>query len=646
MCGITGVYAYAADRVQLDPTLLWRMTDSLAHRGPDGRGIHLDPEARIGIGHRRLSIIDLSEAGHQPMSNDDGSLWITYNGEVYNHAEIRAELEATGVRFHSRTDTEVILRLYEAVGDACTERLSGMFAFAIWDRRRRRLLLARDRIGVKPLFWCDVSGHLFFASEPRALLEHPLVPRRMNPESLYHTLTFLSTPEPETLYAGIHKLAPGHRIVVDDRGPRVERWWNALDAPSLAPEIATDEAAAVSTVREMLRQAVEDRMMSDVPFGVFLSGGLDSSTIVALMARCSDTPVETFSVGYAGSSVGHLNELEHARRIARIYGTNHREVMIDHKSVIDYVPHLVETLDEPVFDPVCIPLYYVSKLARESGIRVIQIGEGSDELFVGYEFYMQAIRFAERLRPLQRLSPRNRKRLHSLISPVLLAIGHRAEVWEELLHRVLCEKEVFWGGAILASDPMKAELMPEFAGRYSSLGVIERYYREIDEQWPGADTVQRMTYVELRQRLPELLLARADKITMAASIEGREPFLAHPLVEFALRLPQAQKIQGGQTKSILRKAVADLIPHDLVHRRKIGFPAPISSWFLEQDLGRKMAATLRASPLVEEGYLDGDAVNRLAEEHLGRTRDHGNLLWTLFLLTLWHRRWIQGQRIA
>jgi asparagine synthase (glutamine-hydrolysing) len=310
------------------------------------------------------------------------------------------------------------------------------------------------------------------------------------------------------------------------------------------------------------------------------------------------------------------------------------------------MPELVETQDEPVFDPVCVPLYFVSKLARESGVRVIQIGEGSDEIFVGYGFYLQAIRFAERLRVLRRLSPRNRDLLHGLVSPLLLAIGHRAEIWEELLRRVLYEKEVFWGGAILASDRQKAEMMPELTGRYSSWSMIERYYREIDERWPQADTVQRMTYIELRQRLPELLLARADKITMAASIEGREPFLAYDVVNFALRLPQAVKIRGGRTKAILRNAVADLIPADLLHRRKQGFPAPMSSWFLEEDLGRMMSGTLRTSPLVEEGYLDGDTVNRLAEEHLGRKRDHGTLLWTLLSMTLWYRRWIQGERIA
>lgn len=642
MCGITGVHAYQNVAFRLDEATLWRMTDSLAHRGPDGRGVHLDPAARIGLGHRRLSIIDLSPAGAQPMTTDEGATWIVYNGEVYNHRALRAELEGRGVHFRSQSDTEVILRLYEAEGDACVERLVGMFAFAIWDGPRRRLFLARDRIGVKPLLWSDVGGHLLFASEPRALLHHPLIRRELDPQSLSHALTFLSTPVPGTMFAGIHKLPAGHRMVVDERGPRIERWWSALDAPRLSPDVYANETNLAKTLRGMLDRSVEERMMSDVPFGVFLSGGLDSSANVALMARHSDGPVQTFSVGYRGRGVDHLNELEHARRIAQMYGAQHHEVVIDHKSVIDYLPQLVEHLDEPVFDPVCVPLYYVSKLARESGIRVIQVGEGSDELFVGYEFYLQAIRFSERLRFLRHLSKRARDRLHAVISPLLLAIGHRAVNWEELLRRALYE-DVFWGGAILAGDRQKAHLLRSTSRLESGWSVIARFYDEIDARSPEADTVQRMTYVELCQRLPELLLARVDKITMAASIEGREPFLTHPLVEFALRLPQSVKIRGGRTKAILKDAVADLLPEDLLKRRKQGFPAPMSMWFLEDELGDLLARTLESSSLVRAGYFDGEALGRLVREHRGRHADHGTLLWTLALLSLWHRRWIEGR---
>jgi asparagine synthase (glutamine-hydrolysing) len=641
MCGITGVFAYGAGRLDLAEATLWRMTDSLAHRGPDDRGIHVDPEARLALGHRRLSIIDLSAAGHQPMPNDDRSLWIVFNGEIYNHSAIRAELEAEGFRFRTRCDTEVILKLYEKMGERCVERFLGMFAFALWDAKRQRLFLARDRIGIKPLYWCDVGGQLIFGSEARALLEHPAVPRELDLESLYHNLTFLSTPAPRTMFAGIQRLAPGHRMLVDARGVRIERWWDALDAPRLAPTEWADEDALAKEIREKLRTAIRDRMMSDVPFGVFLSGGVDSSANVALMAQCTDLPIETFTVGYEGEGVGHLNELHHARRIAQQYGANHHEVVIDHKSVLEYLPGFVEHQDEPVFDPVCVPLYYVSKLARDSGVKVIQVGEGSDELFVGYTFYLQAIRFAERLRPFRALPRPARAGVHRLLAPLLLAVGHRATTWEELLRRSV-DEDVFWGGAILLGDREKAGLMPRDAGRYSSWAVLERIYREIDERWPDADTVQRMSYVELRQRLPELLLQRVDKITMSVSIEGRVPFLDHRLVEYVLRLPMEVKIREGRTKAILKKAIADLLPHDLLHRRKQGFPAPMSSWVFEDEFGRFVKETLRTSSLVREGCFDAGAVQAIVDDHFSRRADRGALLWTLFNLSLWHKRWVLG----
>jgi asparagine synthase (glutamine-hydrolysing) len=648
MCGITGVFAYGASSLRLDAGTLDRMTDSLAHRGPDDRGTHLDPGARVGLGHRRLSIIDLSAAGHQPMPNDDGSCWIVYNGEVYNHAEIRRELEAKGVRFRSRSDTEAILRLYEAVGEGCVERLNGMFAFAIFDAREGTLFLARDRIGVKPLYWADVGGHLVFGSEARALLLHPLVTRELDRASFYHNLTFLSTPAPATMYRGIQRLSPGHVMTVDRRGVRTRRYWDALDAPRLGAEEVADEAAVAGEIRTRLKNAVRDRMMSDVPFGVFLSGGIDSSANVALMAECSSLPVETFTVGYQGQGVDHLNELHHARRVAERYGTHHHEVVIDHRSVLDYLPGFVEHQDEPVFDPVCVPLYYVSKLARDSGIKVIQVGEGSDELFMGYGSYLDSIRYARRLAGMSKLPRALRAGLFAAASPVLrgipglLGVGGRLINWEEVLRRSV-DEDVFWGGAILLGDREKAALVPGSAGA-SSWSVVAPFHEEIERRWPEADRAQRMSYVELRQRLPELLLQRVDKITMSVSLEGREPFLDYPLVEYVLRLPMHYKVGAGDTtKRILKRAIGDLLPDDLVHRRKQGFPAPMSQWVMEESFGRFVRETLRDSALVRDGVLDAGGVQRIAEEHFSRRRDRGALLWTLFNLTLWYRRWIRGE---
>ena len=647
MCGIIGVLLKGASAGALDEALLWRMTDSLAHRGPDDRGIHIDRAAGVGLGHRRLSIIELSELGHQPMASDDGAMWIVFNGEIYNHDAIRRELEADGVRFRSRSDTEAILRLYERDGDRCVERLLGMSAFAIWDGRRRRLLVARDRLGVKPLYWSHAGGQFVFGSEVRALLEHPSVRRTLDEESLWHNLTFLSTPAPRTLFQDVSKLPAGHRIVVDASGARVERWWDALDAPPLPPELLPDEEAAAQELRARLETAVRDRMMSDVPFGAFLSGGVDSSANVALMAACSSQPINTLTVSFAGAGVGHLNELEHARRIAKQYGTRHSEIMIDHRSLLDYLPTLVEHMDDPVVDPVCVPLYYVSRLAHESGVKVVQIGEGSDELFVGYPIYLQAIRFSERLRFLRKAGRLPRRLVHGAAIPLLRQLGRhrpkRALEWAELTRRAMGE-DVFLGGAIQLVDKDKRPLKPSGADHYSSWSIVERFYRDVDARWPDADTAQRMTYVELRQRLPELLLSRVYHITMTVGVEGREPFLDHRLVEFALRLPQSMKVQGCRTESILKKAVADLLPHDLLYRRKQGFPAPVALWAFEDEFGRVMRRTLEESPLIAAGLISGEVVRRFVDEHFGRRRDRGGILWTLFCLMLPYRRWLLGER--
>ena len=368
------------------------------------------------------------------------------------------------------------------------------------------------------------------------------------------------------------------------------------------------------------------------------------------MAQCSSLPVETFTVGYAGEDVDQFNELHHARRVAEQYGTNHHEVVIDTKSVLEYLPGFVEHQDEPVFDPVCVPLYYVSKLARENGIKVIQVGEGSDELFAGYSFYLQSIRFAQRLAPLRALPRAIRATLYRAIAPPMLSVpralgtANRLRNYEELLRRAV-DEDVFWGGAILLGDREKAALMPRDAGHFSSWSVLARFFEEIDRRWPDADLVQRMTYVELRQRLPELLLQRVDKITMSVSLEGREPFLDYPFVEYALRLPMQFKVGDGTvTKRILKKAIGDLLPADLVHRRKQGFPAPMSQWVFEPKFGAFVKETLRTSSLVADGILDGAAVQTYVDEHFSRRWDRGGLLWTLFNLTLWHRRWIHGER--
>jgi asparagine synthase (glutamine-hydrolysing) len=645
MCGITGAFAWAGGQLDVDETALWRMTDALAHRGPDDRGTFLDPERGVALGQRRLSIIDLSPGGHQPMANDDRTIWIVFNGEIYNHEKIRRGLEKDGVRFRTRCDTEAILRLYEARGAECVRELEGMFAFAIWDARRGNLFLARDRIGIKPLYWADLGGRFFFASEVRALLEHPAVPRELDPESLYHHLSFLSTPAPATMFAGISKLAPGHRATVDRRGVRIERWWDALDAPRLSAAEVADEGHVAHEILERLRTAVRDRMMSDVPFGVFLSGGLDSSAVAVLMAENHNLPVNTFTIGFAGQGVDHLNEFEHARRIAKQIGANHQEVVIDHRSVLDYLPRFLEHQDEPVADPVCVPLYYVSKLAIDHGVKVIQVGEGSDELFMGYSPFLQTIDFTRLTRPFRALPRPLRAGLYRAASPLLRAIGHRALAWEELLRRSV-DEHPFWGGAIAFEEREKQRMAPALSRRYRSWDAIRPIHDEFSRRWPDADVVARMSYVELRQREPELLLARVDKITMSVALEARVPFLDHRLVEYVLRLPGDMKVRGGRTKAILKRALEGLLPHDLVHRRKQGFPAPMAQWLFESEFGGQLRDALEHSPLVRDGWLDGAVVREILDDHFSQRRDRGQQLWTLFNLTLWYRRWILGEHVG
>jgi len=640
VCGIVGEFAYQAGSLALDEDTLWRMTDALEHRGPDDRGIHFDAERGVALGHRRLSIVDLG-GGHQPLANDDGSLWIVYNGEVYNHAELRKELEESGVRFRTRCDTEVILRMYQAVGRRCVERFDGMFAFAIWDSRERRVFLARDRIGIKPLYWSASGGRFLFASEPRALFEHPAMSRELDAESLYHHLSFLSTPAPQTMFAGVQKLPPGHWASVTADGIREEAYWDVLAAPPLPPEELQPEQAA-RTIRTRLRDSIEARMMSDVPFGVFLSGGVDSSANVALMSECSSLPVNTFTVAYEGPDVGHLNELDHARRVAAQYGANHREVVIDQRSLLSYLPEFIEHQDEPVADPVCVPLYYVSRLARDEGIKVVQVGEGSDELFLGYDLYREALRFSRLARPFRALPRPVRRGVYDVFGPALRFVGHRALRWEELLRRSV-DEDPFWGGAIVLGDRDKQGLMGPRSPNTSSWSVVEAIYAEIDRAWPHADAAQRMTFLELRQRLPELLLARVDKITMSVSLEARVPFLDHKLVEHALRLPVSLKLEGGRTKAILKRAIEGLLPDDLVHRRKQGFPAPISQWLYTDDFGRHLTDVLTDSPLIRDGYLAREPVRAALDDHRSRRADRGSLLWVLFNLTLWYRRWILAE---
>ena len=390
MCGICGILA-TSDAFECDESLVEAMCDSIRHRGPDDSGTWRSPGGRVVLGHRRLSIVDLSPAGHNPMRNEDGTVWITYNGEVYNHRALRAELEAKGHVYRSHTDTETILHLYEEEGPRCVERLHGMFAFAIWDERRRELFLARDRLGIKPLYYAQLPGGLVFGSEIKALLRHPGLTADLDLEAFHQYLTFVATPAPRTMFAGISKLRPAERVVVAADGSMTsEIWWTPF-APNVAAEIAdSSEQELESRLIDLLRESIRKRMMADVPFGVFLSGGVDSSTNVALMSELHDDPIRTFSIGFTGRDD---NEFEYARTIAQRFATDHHEIEIDWGEAESFLDELVFHQDEPIADYTCVPVHYLARLARETGTIVVQVGEGSDELFHGYEHYQEHARF-------------------------------------------------------------------------------------------------------------------------------------------------------------------------------------------------------------------------------------------------------------
>jgi asparagine synthase (glutamine-hydrolysing) len=537
MCGICGILHTSPIVQQVDKSLLISMSSTMVHRGPDDAGTYINPSRRLGFGFRRLSIIDLSPAGHQPMSTQDGSVTIIFNGEIYNHLHLRSTLEGKGYRYHSRTDTETILYAYQEYGLDFVHKLLGMFAIAIWDERQQRLVLARDRIGVKPLYYTLREGRLVFGSEIKALLEHPVVSRELNEEAMDHYLTFLIPPAPMTMFRNIMKLEPGHMMIVDRNGsPKKVQYWDLAEtfnqpsitlsgdpvtaSPFTNHESLRDHATTAAMIRTFLKQAIKDRMMSDVPFGVFLSGGIDSSTNVALMAELMDRPVDTFSVGFR--DLERYNELGYARRIAKQFRTNHHEIIIDDKDAFDFLPKLIYHQDEPLADPVCIPLYFVSKLARDNGTIVIQVGEGSDEQFAGYAWMLRELRFRKTLWKAYRALPRPVRSLVLQLADPWLQNRHSYLVLD-YLRKATLDQELFWGGAINFTPLHKKRLFHGTPGlpRSDTHDFAHSWHRTLLQSHPSADYLKRMMYVEFKNRLPELLLMRVDKISMATSVESR-----------------------------------------------------------------------------------------------------------------------------
>ena len=640
MCGICGVLAFN-DSFARDERVIVAMRDTMTHRGPDDAGVWRSPTGRVALGHRRLSIVDVSHSGHQPMSNEDGSVWVVFNGEIYNHDELRPGLEARGHRYRSRCDTETIVHLYEEEGPRCVEQLDGMFALAIWDERRRELFLARDRLGKKPLYWTRTPAGLAFASEIKALLRHPAISPDLDIAAFHDYLTFVCTPAPATMFAGIRKLSPAERVTVSlDGNIHSEIYWTPMSSRA-AGELAGAGADELGErLLELLRASIARRMMSDVPFGVFLSGGVDSSTNVALMSELMSEPVKTFSVAFHGHE--RYNELEYARQIARRFATDHREVLIDAEDLVSFLPEMVHHQDEPIADWVCVPLYYVSKLARESGTIVVQVGEGSDELFHGYQNYIDAVSRRRRYwEPFQR-APAS---VRNLIAGTALELSRhtgRGALHAQYIADAAAGQLPFWGGAICYTGELKRQILTGNGNRPDAYRIVRGLWEEAEREHPGADLLQKMTYLELKQRLAELLLMRVDKMTMATSVEARVPFLDRELVEFAIALPMDMKVRGGVGKWLLKRTVDGLLPSDIVHRKKQGFGAPVAEWF-RGELGTRAQREIRDSSLAERGLLDYARVDRLWAEHRGGRMDWSFQLWNLYNVSAWHDHWVAGR---
>ncbi len=634
MCGIVGVYS--RNGAGVDPAAVVAMRDTMTHRGPDDCGLWSSPEGDVVLGHRRLSIVDLSEHGRQPMANEDGSVQISFNGEIYNHAQLRPELERRGHRFRSHCDTEVLLHLYEEHGPAMVEHLVGMFAFAIWDEAEKRMFVARDRLGIKPLYWIDDGERFAFASEIKALL--PLLPRHeIDPTALSHYLTFVAVPPPRTLFEGVSKLAPATTMVINRDGPRApECYWDPIANRAQLDSGADYEAE----IRERLERSIDRRMMSDVPVGVFLSGGVDSSTNVALMSRLVDDPINTFSIGFRDAE--EFNEFEWARRVAKQFDTNHHEVVIDADDLWRFMPELVYHQDEPIADPVCVPLYFVAKLAKDNGVTVVHVGEGADELFSGYPTYVQA----------HDVQNGHWRRFRSLPRPLRSVLAHagatalrrpRYETHREaLLRGAQPDGQLWWGGAVAfyegAFERMTTPALRAATNGERPRDVVGAIAADADRAG-ASSALDRLIYQDLRLRLPELLLMRVDKLTMANAVEARVPFLDHELVELAMATPTDEKIRDGVGKHVLKRAVSDLLPDDLLWRPKQGFGTPVSQWF-RGPLGDQLQDRLAKSGLNELGYLDPDAVGALLDLHRSGRAERSFQLWNVLNLAAWFDHWI------
>jgi len=625
MCGIAGKLI-TSPGAQVDAALVQRMTASLGHRGPDDEGIWTD--GGVGLGSRRLAVIDLSARARQPLANEDGAIRVVFNGEIYNFRELRAELEGRGHRFRSDSDTETIVHLYEEEGAECVRRLDGMFAFALWDARTRSLVLARDRLGQKPLYYWQNGDTFVFGSEPKALLQDPAVPAEPDQEAIHHYLTYGYVPAPWSAFRQIRKLEPAHYLVVRDGQTRMERYWSLR----YEPKRHEPEADLAAELDHLLGRAVERRLVADVPLGVLLSGGLDSSAVVALMRRATSGRIRTFSIGFDQPA---YDELQHARSVAATFETDHQELVV-RPDAAALLPRLVYHFNEPFADSSALPTWCLTEMARRS-VTVALSGDGGDEAFLGYDRYAGAV-VADRLdllpRPLRRLLAAGARRLpdgspKSTISRVRRFASGLALDPVRRYGRWL---------SVTGDDEKRDLYTPEFAARWGdvdSLGLLEERWRRSD----ATTAVEKLVSTDVGMYLPDDLLVKMDIASMANSLEVRSPLLDHHVVEFAASLPVSLKLRGRTSKYLLRRVMRRHLPPAVLARRKMGFGVPIDHWLRDglQELSHDLLLSKTAT---ERGYFEPATVRRYLDEHARGVAQHHTRIWSLLMLELWHRTFI------
>lgn len=629
MCGICG-FVTLHPRPTPDESLLRHMCGTLIHRGPDDEGIYIDAHAALGV--RRLSIIDLV-TGHQPIGNEDASVWVALNGEIYNYQEVRRTLEQQGHVFQTRTDTEVIVHAYEEYGDQCVTHFNGMFAFALWDKPKRRLLLARDHLGIKPLYYWANGEHIVFGSELKALLAHPDLPTDIHPLALEQFLVLEYIPTPHSIFQAVQKLPPGHVLIFEQGKVALRRYWNI---PTL--DIAADEQACIEQVRTLIEDAIRMQLVGDVPVGALLSGGIDSSTVVACMSRQAAAPISTFSIGFDDRS---YNELPYARQVAAHFGCNHHEEVLQ-PDISVLAERLVPQFDEPFGDFSIFPTYLVSQLAGRH-VKVVLSGDGGDEVFGGYDTYV-----AQRMDSLYGRLPAI---VRSRILPQFMDRVAPRPQKKGIVNKV---KRFVEGGALpdayqhtrwmmFMSEEQRAELyrtsMPANGHAANATGFLLDHFHDAAQR----DSLAQQQYVDLKTYLVDDILVKVDRMSMAASLEARVPLLDYRLVEFALNLPAAMKINGGQTKRVLRSAMREHLPQAVITRPKEGFSIPIRHW-LRHEVKPMMTDLLAPTLVNRRGYFDATTVSHWINEHLAARADHSHRLWGLIVFELWHQHIFDARR--